>query len=194
MILERRTATSSDTEFARTTHHAAFRDVVSRQFGTWDEALQDRLFEEEWIPDKFEIILCDNNPCGFLSIEDHPDHIYVRWIAITPPISRTRHWLSTPQRGDATRTGHEVSTPASSPQREPGHRALPQAWFQGMWRDRDAYPHGLGSLVGRLSRGRKPTRPRLSDYAALIRPTDYCAKASNAARTLRSRSPSMAIG
>ena len=85
MILERRTATSSDTAFARTTHHAAYRDVVSRQFGEWDEALQDRLFGEKWIPNQFEIVLCDGNPCGFLSIEDHPDHIYVRWIAITPP-------------------------------------------------------------------------------------------------------------
>ena len=84
MILRRRTATSSDTEFARTTHHEAFRDVVSRQFGTWDEALQDRLFEGKWIPDKFEIILCDNNPCGFLSVEDRPDHISVSEIVITP--------------------------------------------------------------------------------------------------------------
>lgn len=82
MILERRPATSSDTEFARTSHHAAYRDVVLRQFGVWDEALQDRLFEEKWIPDKFEIILCDGNPCGFLSIEDRPDHISVSEIVI----------------------------------------------------------------------------------------------------------------
>lgn len=88
MILGRRTATSSDTEFARTTHHAAYRDVVSRQFGAWDEALQDRLFEEQWMPDKFEIILCDGNPCGFLSIEDRPDHIYISEIVIAPQFQR----------------------------------------------------------------------------------------------------------
>ena len=41
MLLERRPATSSDTEFARISHHAAYRDVVRRQFGAWDEALQD---------------------------------------------------------------------------------------------------------------------------------------------------------
>ena len=84
MILRRRTATSSDTEFARTTHHEAFRDVVSRQFGEWDEALQDRLFEEKWIPNQFEILLYDNNPCGFLSVEDHPDHISVSEIVLAP--------------------------------------------------------------------------------------------------------------
>jgi ribosomal protein S18 acetylase RimI-like enzyme len=84
MILERRTATSSDTAFARSAHHEAFRDVVSRQFGEWDEALQDRLFGEKWIPNQFEIVLCDGNPCGFLSIEDHPDHIYVNEIVLAP--------------------------------------------------------------------------------------------------------------
>lgn len=84
MILERRPATSSDTEFTRTTHHEAYRDVVLRQFGVWDEALQDHLFEEKWIPDKFEIILCDGNPCGFLLVEDHPDHIYISEIVIAP--------------------------------------------------------------------------------------------------------------
>ena len=84
MILERRPATSSDTEFARTTHHAAYRDVVSRQFGAWDEALQDRLFEEQWRPNQFEIVLCDGNPCGFFSIEDRPDHISVSEIVIVP--------------------------------------------------------------------------------------------------------------
>ncbi len=47
MLLERRPATSRDTEFARLSHHEAYRDVVSRQFGAWDETLQDRLFEEK---------------------------------------------------------------------------------------------------------------------------------------------------
>ena len=84
MLLERRPATSSDTEFARISHHEAYRDVVSRQFGAWDEVLQDRLFEEKWIPNQFEIVLCDGNPCGFLLVEDHPDHIYISEIVIAP--------------------------------------------------------------------------------------------------------------
>ncbi len=84
MLLERRPATPSDTEFARISHHEAYREVVSRQFGAWDEALQARLFEEKWIPDQFEIVLYDGNPCGFLSIEDRPDHIYVSEIVIVP--------------------------------------------------------------------------------------------------------------
>ena len=84
MTLKRRPASSSDTEFARISHHAAYRDVVCRQFGAWDEALQDHLFEEKWIPDQFEIVLCDGNPCGFLLVEDHPDHISISEIVIAP--------------------------------------------------------------------------------------------------------------
>ena len=84
MLLERRPATSRDTKFARILHHEAYRDVVCRQFGAWDEALQDRLFEEKWIPDQFEIVLCDGNPCGFLLVEDRSDHIYISEIVIAP--------------------------------------------------------------------------------------------------------------
>ncbi len=84
MLLERRSATASDTEFARISHHAAYRAVVSRQFGAWDEALQDRLFDEKWIPHQFEIVLCDGTPCDFLSAEDRPDHIYMSEIVIAP--------------------------------------------------------------------------------------------------------------
>ena len=84
MIIERRPATLRDTEFVRISHHEAYRDVVLRQFGAWDEALQDRLFEEKWIPDQFEIVFCDGSPCGFFSVEDHPDHIYVGEIVIAP--------------------------------------------------------------------------------------------------------------
>ena len=45
--------------------------------------LQDRLFEEKWIPNQFEIVLCDGNR-GFLLVEDHPDHIYISEIVIAP--------------------------------------------------------------------------------------------------------------
>jgi hypothetical protein len=34
--ITRRRATAADTAWARRVHHAAVRDVVERQFGTWD--------------------------------------------------------------------------------------------------------------------------------------------------------------
>jgi hypothetical protein len=33
-----RQAAAADTDFAREAYHAAYRDVVERQFGPWDEA------------------------------------------------------------------------------------------------------------------------------------------------------------
>ncbi|MCH8057202.1 MAG: hypothetical protein IIB78_04955, partial [Proteobacteria bacterium] len=52
---EIRRARESDREFARQTHHAAYREVVERQFGPWDEVLQNSFFEADWNPATNEI-------------------------------------------------------------------------------------------------------------------------------------------
>lgn len=79
-----RPATVADTAFARAVHHAALRDVVTRQFGGWDETLQDSFFEEDWTPERFEIVLFEGVPCGYLRIELHETHIEVHEINIDP--------------------------------------------------------------------------------------------------------------
>ena len=43
-MIDRRTATSEDFELARSIHHRAYRDVVLRQFGAWNEEEQDQFF------------------------------------------------------------------------------------------------------------------------------------------------------
>ena len=35
----------ADFEFGRFVHHAAYQDVVTRQFGSWEEKIQDGFFE-----------------------------------------------------------------------------------------------------------------------------------------------------
>jgi ribosomal protein S18 acetylase RimI-like enzyme len=82
--ITRRPATPADTEFARSVHHAAVRDVVERQFGPWNEAQQDRFFDGDWKPEIFEIILCDGVPCGYVCVEDRADDVHVREIDILP--------------------------------------------------------------------------------------------------------------
>lgn len=37
-----------DREFARRVHHEAYREVVMKQFGEWNEELQDQFFEDGW--------------------------------------------------------------------------------------------------------------------------------------------------
>lgn len=50
-------------------HHSALRDVVVRQFGPWDEELQNGFFERSGFPSDFEIIEYDGTPCGYVRIE-----------------------------------------------------------------------------------------------------------------------------
>lgn len=84
MRLTRRPARASDTNFARDVHHQAYRDVVERQFGRWNEAAQDRLFAADWEPAAFEIVEWEGTACGYLRVEDRADDIHVREIVLRP--------------------------------------------------------------------------------------------------------------
>jgi hypothetical protein len=44
MQITKRPAENFDTEFVRHVHHLAYRDVVIRQYGAWDEKVQDEFF------------------------------------------------------------------------------------------------------------------------------------------------------
>lgn len=82
--LEKRKADESDTDFARKIHHAAYHDVVVKQFGNFDEKKQDDFFAKSWQPSKSEIILVDGKDAGYCSIERFSDHIFVEQLAIDP--------------------------------------------------------------------------------------------------------------
>ena len=79
-----RSATAADTEFARQVHHQAYREVVERQFGPWREAEQDQFFEADWRDARFEIILADGEPCGYVAIQHREDDLHVRELVILP--------------------------------------------------------------------------------------------------------------
>jgi ribosomal protein S18 acetylase RimI-like enzyme len=82
--ITRRQANDPDTDFARNVHHQAYRDIVTRQYGVWDEHAQDKFFAEDWTPEKFEIICCDGIPCGYTRIEDRDKDIHIRELVILP--------------------------------------------------------------------------------------------------------------
>ena len=84
MKIALRPATQVDTDLARTIHHQAFREVVERQFGSWDPALQDRLFAQTWARGSFSIVLLDGQPCGYLWVQEHDDYVYVHEIVVAP--------------------------------------------------------------------------------------------------------------
>jgi ribosomal protein S18 acetylase RimI-like enzyme len=83
-VLTRRSAIASDSEFARLAHHRAYRDVVIAQFGAWDEAEQDRFFDDTWKTNPHMILMCDGAPCGYLGVDLHPGQIDLREIVILP--------------------------------------------------------------------------------------------------------------
>ena len=84
MDVSTRPSIESDTAFAREAHHRAYHDVVVRQFGQWDEPLQDRLFEKSWVSTEHQIIVAEGKRCGYTAIESRSDSIHVRELVIHP--------------------------------------------------------------------------------------------------------------
>ena len=84
MDIAKRPAQYVDTDFARSAHHVAYRDVIVRQYGVWEEETQDEFFDNDWNPSEFEIILCDAVPCGYMRVEDRGNDIHVRELVILP--------------------------------------------------------------------------------------------------------------
>ena len=79
-----RPADKTDAAFVREAHHRAYRDVVLRQFGVWDEQVQDGFFERSWRDHHHDIILRDGVRCGYTSVEFNDDYVHVRELVIHP--------------------------------------------------------------------------------------------------------------
>ncbi|MGI9148740.1 MAG: GNAT family N-acetyltransferase [Chloroflexota bacterium] len=80
----RRPAAGADYEFARDTHHRAFRDLVESQYGAWVDEQQDELFESSWTAMPHEIILSNGVPCGYLCVEDRPGEVQLHELVLRP--------------------------------------------------------------------------------------------------------------
>ncbi|MFZ2523298.1 MAG: GNAT family N-acetyltransferase [Minisyncoccia bacterium] len=83
-IITKRPAEKNDFEFAKNVHHLAYHDVVLKQFGSWDEKMQDGFFERSWIPETHQIIYFNNVPAGYCSFINYPDHIFASELVILP--------------------------------------------------------------------------------------------------------------
>jgi len=88
MITYRPADPKVDLEFARRTHHAAYHDVVVRQFGSWDQEMQDRFFQQGWTRAPHQIVLLDEKPVGVISVEELDDHIFIHEIQIQPEFQK----------------------------------------------------------------------------------------------------------
>jgi GNAT superfamily N-acetyltransferase len=73
-----------DFDIARSVHHRVYRDVVVRQFGDWNESLQDRFFEAKWSETPHQMIVLDGALIGFLSVINKPECVYLNELQILP--------------------------------------------------------------------------------------------------------------
>ena len=73
-----------DFEFCRNVHHAAYRDVVIRQFGSWDESMQDGFFREGLNRAPHKIVEIDGVPIGVVSTEIKTDCLYLSELQLLP--------------------------------------------------------------------------------------------------------------
>jgi GNAT superfamily N-acetyltransferase len=82
--LARRPATEADKGFARRVHHLAYRDVVERQFGRWDETEQDAYFEDAWPKHEHQILEWNGQACGYLAVEVSATRVDLHELVLHP--------------------------------------------------------------------------------------------------------------
>ncbi len=89
MEISLRPVKPDDKEFCRRVHRLAYQDVVVRQFGQWDDALQDVFFEKQWASVSLQIIEFDGEAVGCFSREVRPDCISIDQIELLPQFQGT---------------------------------------------------------------------------------------------------------
>jgi len=71
-----------DRDWAYTLKSEAYRDVVERQFGPWNEQFQRELFATRWNPKISRIIVVGGTPVGLLALEERSDGLWLDEIQI----------------------------------------------------------------------------------------------------------------
>jgi GNAT superfamily N-acetyltransferase len=79
-----RAAASTDTPFLRRLHHRVYREVVTRQFGVWDEAEQDDWFEKGLAEADFHLVEENEEVIGTIALKDSPDCVHLVELQILP--------------------------------------------------------------------------------------------------------------
>ena len=73
-----------DFEFARQVHHTAYHDVVVRQFGSWNESMQDEFFKAAWRDFPHYLVSRDDVVVGIVSYIERGNTIHINEVQILP--------------------------------------------------------------------------------------------------------------
>lgn len=77
-----RRCTDGDRAWAYALKSEAYREVVERQFGPWNEEFQRRLFEEHWKPTLSNVVVVDSKAVGLVAVEARGDCLWLREIQV----------------------------------------------------------------------------------------------------------------
>ena len=78
----------NDRDWAYALKAEAYRDIVKRQFGPWDEAFQRGVFATRWNPKISSLVFIDGTPVGMVAITQHGNE---RWL---DEIQLLKEWQS----------------------------------------------------------------------------------------------------
>lgn len=84
MNLRLRAATSEDHAFLRELNRQAYEDVVTRQFGIWDDSAQRRRFDAKLQRAAFRIVELAGRPIAAVWSSEHDDHIFLHELLVLP--------------------------------------------------------------------------------------------------------------
>lgn len=84
MDLQLRPVTIVDHPFLQRLNREAYRDIVTRQHGSWDDEFQRARFAKKLQSIEFRMVLLDNQPVGAVSSTEHDDHIFLNELLVLP--------------------------------------------------------------------------------------------------------------
>src|SRR5262245_24685322 len=78
-----RPAIENDINFLYALHVATMKEYVDRTWG-WNDAFQESIFRESYVPGDIQIIIYDDRDIGMLSVEEGEEDMFLRVIEIHP--------------------------------------------------------------------------------------------------------------
>ena len=81
-------ATQKDHPFIHRVHRLAYRAMIERQFGYWDEMRQSGMLDCDLATDCYEIVLWEDEPCGYFSYSADGGRLHLIDFAIHPRYQR----------------------------------------------------------------------------------------------------------
>ncbi len=84
MNIQIRPAQDSDYQWLLELHHAVYRNLITQEFGYWDEDEELGLFMKAWKSKLIEILVLKDKNVGMLIVDEHADHLWLDEIQIDP--------------------------------------------------------------------------------------------------------------